>query len=99
VGAAYALKPDAKTLEARFSGVLDPKGNLNTGLKLLGKVQWDVGSKSDFLRRIVRIAQKEMFLNFALFRNAHPTRKNLCNVGTTLVAKSRCIVPIRRLCF
>jgi len=62
VGAAYALKPDAKTLEARFSGVLDPKGNLNTGLKLLGKVQWDVGSKSDFLRRIVRIAQKEMFM-------------------------------------
>ena len=226
MGAAYALKPDAKTLEARFSGVLDPKGNLNTGLKLIGKVQWDVGSKSDFLRRIVRIAQKEIFLNFALFRNglmsvdemrecveafvsdveietskipfgaaavdlisgkqvifrhgsmiravmascavpgfmpdwkkaaivssesiplnlsynfltrnevashiaplattgvdssnilvgwalptinclnslnmvgnAHPTRKNLCNVGTTLVAKSRCIVPIRRLCF
>ena len=61
VGAAYALKPDAKTLEARFSEVLDPKGNLNTGLKLLGKVQWDVGSKSDFLRRIVRIAQKKFW--------------------------------------
>ena len=50
--------------------VLDPKKNLNTELKLPGKVQWDVGSKSNFLRRIVRIAQKEMFLNFALFRNA-----------------------------
>jgi len=70
VGAVYALKPDAKALETRFSEVLDPKGNLNTGLKLIGKVQWDVASKSDFLSRIVRIAQKEMFLNFALFRNA-----------------------------
>lgn len=30
----------------------------------------DVGSKSDLLRRIVHIAQKEIFLNFALFRNA-----------------------------
>ena len=56
------MNPDAKALEARFSAVLDPKGNLNTGLKLIGKVQWDVGLKSDFLRRIVRIAQKEMFM-------------------------------------
>lgn len=56
----YALNPDAKALETLFSEVLDPKKNLNRGLKLLGKVQWEVGSKSDFLRRIVRIAQKEM---------------------------------------
>ena len=41
VGTAYALNPDAKALETRFSEVLDPKGNLNTGLKLIGKVQWD----------------------------------------------------------
>ena len=61
VGAAYALKPDAKTLEARFSEVLDPKGNLNTGLKLIGKVQWDVGSKSDFLRRSSASHQKKCF--------------------------------------
>jgi len=40
VGAAYALNPGAKALESRFSEVLDPKKNLNTGLKLLGKVQW-----------------------------------------------------------
>ena len=62
VGAVYALKPDAKALETRFSEVLNPKGNLNTGLKLIGKVQWDVASKSDFLGRIVRIVQKEMFM-------------------------------------
>ena len=70
VGAAYALNPDAHALESRLLEVLDPKKNGKTGLKRLGKVQWDEGSKSDFLRRIVRIAQKEMFLNFALFRNA-----------------------------
>ena len=36
VGAAYALNPDAKALETRFSEVLDPQKNLNKGLKLLG---------------------------------------------------------------
>lgn len=55
MGAAYALNPDAKALETRFSEVLDPKQNLNTGLKLLGKVQWDDSAKSALLRRIVRI--------------------------------------------
>jgi NTE family protein len=62
VGAAYALNPDAEALERRLSEVLDPKENGKAGLKLLGKVQWDNSVKSDFLRRIVRIAQKEMFL-------------------------------------
>ena len=49
---------------------MNPKENGKTGLKLLGKVQWDDSVKSDFLRHIVRIAQKEMFVNFAIFRNA-----------------------------
>jgi NTE family protein len=70
VGASYALNPDTNALETRLSHVLDPKENGKTGLKRLGKVQWDMGSKSDFLRRIISVAQKEMFLNFALFRNA-----------------------------
>ena len=62
VGAAYALNPDAKVLETRFSEVLDPKGNLNTGLKLIGKVQWDVGSKSDFpdYEELVRRGKKQL---------------------------------------
>jgi predicted acylesterase/phospholipase RssA len=60
VGAADALNPGAKALESRFSEVLDPKKNLNTGLKLLGKVQWDVGSKSDFpdYEELVRRGEK-----------------------------------------
>jgi len=70
VGAAYAFNPDAKALEKRLSDVLDPKENEKAGLKRLGRVQRDDGMRSHFLRRIIHIAQKEMFLNFAIFRNA-----------------------------
>jgi NTE family protein len=70
VGAAYALNPDARALEERLSEVLNPNQNGKAGLKRLGRVQWYETSKSDFIRRIIRIAQKEMFLHIALFRNA-----------------------------
>ena len=70
VGAAYAMNTDAKALEKRLSEVLGSQENGKAGFKLLGKVQWDDSVESDLLRRIVRIAQKEMFVNFAIFRNA-----------------------------
>ena len=54
-GAAYALNPDALALEERLAGVLDPNQNGKSGLKRLGRVQWYESSKSDFIRRIVRI--------------------------------------------
>ena len=59
VGAAYAFNPDVEALEKRLSEVLDTRENGKAGLKLLGKLQWNDGAKSDLLRRIVRIAQKE----------------------------------------
>ena len=70
VGAAYAVNPDAIALEKRVSEVLGNKGKAGKGLKLLGQTQWDGDVKSDFLSRIVRIAQKEMFLSYAIFKNA-----------------------------
>ena len=70
VGAAYAVNPDAIALEKRISDVLGTKGKESKGLKLLGRAQWDGDVKSDFLSRIVRIAQKEMFLSYAMFKNA-----------------------------
>jgi NTE family protein len=70
VGAAYAINPDAIALEKRISEVLGPKANKSKGLKLLGRAQWDGDFKSDFLSRVVRIALKEMFLSYAMFKNA-----------------------------
>ena len=70
VGAAYAINPDAIALEKKLSEVLGAKGKESKGLKLLGRSQWDGEVKSDFLSRIVRIALKEMFLNYAMFKNA-----------------------------
>jgi NTE family protein len=70
VGAAYAVNPDATALEERISEVLSSSHKDNKVLKFLGKANWGSDSKSDFLGRIVRIAQKEMFLNYAVFKNA-----------------------------
>ena len=61
VGAAYAVNPDAIGLEKRIWEVLGIKGKESKGMKLLGRAQWDGDVKSDFLSRVVRIAQKEMF--------------------------------------
>lgn len=70
VGAAYAVNPDAASLEKRVSEVLDVNNKEHKGLKWLGRSQWDDDTKSDFLSRIIRIAQKELFLNYAMFKNA-----------------------------
>jgi len=70
VGAAYAANPDALALERRVSEVLDPHAKEKTRLKLLEKSYWDVDFKPDFVHRLARIVQKEMFLNLALFRSA-----------------------------
>ncbi len=69
-GAAYAVKPDIVALEKRVSEVLGSKTKDKTGLKLLGLTRWDEGKKPDWLHRLIRIAQKEVFLSLAVFRNA-----------------------------
>ncbi len=70
LGAAYGANPDAISLEKRVSEVLNPNGKEKAGLKLLGRLQWNDSLKPDFFHRVVRIAQKEIFLNLATFREA-----------------------------
>ncbi|MEJ2102370.1 MAG: patatin-like phospholipase family protein [Desulfobacterales bacterium] len=77
VGAAYAANPDAFALARRVYEVLDPHGRKETRLKLLERSYWDEDFKPDFFHRLVRIAQKEMFLNFALFRSAVLSEQDL----------------------
>jgi NTE family protein len=77
VGAAYAVNPDALALAKRVCEVLDPHGKKQTRLKLLERSYWDEDFKPDFLHRLTRIVQKEMFLNLALFRNAVLSEQDL----------------------
>lgn len=70
VGAAYAVRPDAVTLEKRVSEVLGSALKEKSGLKLLGLARWDEGKKADWFHRLMRIAQKEVFLSLAVFKNA-----------------------------
>jgi NTE family protein len=77
VGAAYAANPDAEALEKRVVEVLGPEGDEQKGLKLLERAYWEVEFKPDFFHRIVRIAQKEMFLSLALFRSALLSKDDL----------------------
>ena len=70
VGAAYAVNPDVMALEKRVSKVLGPDGKRTPALRLLQRVHRNQGSKSDLLHRVVRIAEKEVFLSAAIFRNA-----------------------------
>jgi NTE family protein len=77
VGAAYAVNPDALALAQRVCEVLDPHGKKETRLKLLERSYWDEDFKPDFIHRLARIVQKEMFLSLALFRNAVLSEQDL----------------------
>jgi NTE family protein len=77
VGAAYAVNPDALALARRVCEVLNPNGKKETRLKLLERSYWDEDFKPDFLHRLARIVQKEMFLSLALFRSAVLSEQDL----------------------
>jgi NTE family protein len=77
VGAAYAVNPDAFSLEKRVCEVLDPDPKETNRLKLLERSYWDQDFKPDFFHRLVRIVQKEMFLSLTLFRSAMLTEEDL----------------------
>jgi NTE family protein len=70
VGAAYATNPDAGALKQRILEVIGSSGDCAKGLKLLGRMQWDEGTKNEWFNRIYRFAQKEVFLSLAMFKNA-----------------------------
>jgi NTE family protein len=70
VGAAYAAHPDVGVLERKVLEVLKSDGDKTKGLKLLGRIQWDDSTKSDWLNRIYRFAQKEVFLSLVMFKSS-----------------------------
>jgi NTE family protein len=86
VGAAYAADPDAGKLKRRVLEFLESDRENTKGLKLLGRMQWDDGTKADWFNRIYRFAQKEIFLSLAMFRNALLSVKDMRDTVEAFVA-------------
>jgi len=70
VGAAYAIKPNAMALEKKIHEFLANQRSQNTEFKRLGKLQLASPDKTDLFHRIVRIAEKHVFLSLAIMRKA-----------------------------
>ncbi|MBW2017216.1 MAG: patatin-like phospholipase family protein [Deltaproteobacteria bacterium] len=70
VGAAYALKPDAAALEARISEFFADEAPQNRGLRRLEKIHPFNLAKTNFMHRLVRIAEKHLFLSLAMLKKA-----------------------------
>ncbi|MBW1963538.1 MAG: patatin-like phospholipase family protein [Deltaproteobacteria bacterium] len=77
VGAAYAVNPDSLELEKQVCRVLSNKEAQYPGLKRLQRIHRPDPPRSDLIRRIARIAEKEVFLNLAIVRNALLSEKDL----------------------
>lgn len=70
VGAAYAMEPNALALEKKVTGFLAGERNRSAFLKRLGKLQPFTSEKLDFLHRMLRIAEKHLFLGLAILKKA-----------------------------
>lgn len=77
VGAAYAIEPDAVALEKRALRFFSPETKERIGLKLLEKLRWHDGEKSDLIHRALRIAQKEVALSLILARKSLLSEKEM----------------------
>jgi NTE family protein len=70
VGAAYAVEPDAKALENKVTDFLSDGGKASAGFRRLGKIQPFHPEKTGFLHRVARVAEKHVFLSFAILKKA-----------------------------
>jgi NTE family protein len=70
VGAAYALAPEARALERKVTDFLANGRSGGACLKRLGKLHPFNPEKIDFLHRILRIAQKHVFLSLNILKKA-----------------------------
>ncbi len=68
VGAAYAVEPDAAALEKRVLEFFTNESGQNIGLKRLDRLHPFNPEKTDLMHRIVRIAEKHLFLSLAILR-------------------------------
>jgi len=77
VGAAYAVRPDAVDLEKRVLEFFTSDSSQNIGFKRLGKLHPFNPEKTDLMHRIIRIAEKHLFLSLAILRKALVTEEEM----------------------
>ncbi|MBW1707155.1 MAG: patatin-like phospholipase family protein [Deltaproteobacteria bacterium] len=77
VGAAYAVEPDAVALEKRVLEFFTNESAQNSGFKRLDKLHPFNPEKTDFMHRILRIAEKHLFLSLAILRKALVTEDEM----------------------
>jgi NTE family protein len=70
VGAAYAMEPNAQALEKKVTGFLSAERNRSACLKRLEKLRPFASEKLDLLHRMLRIAEKHLFLSLAILKKA-----------------------------
>lgn len=77
VGAAYAAEPDATAIEKKVIDFLSDGGKRSAGFKRLGKIQPFHPEKTGFLHRVARVAEKHVFLSFAILKRALISEENM----------------------
>ncbi|MGQ9694001.1 MAG: patatin-like phospholipase family protein [Thermodesulfobacteriota bacterium] len=77
IGAAYAIEPDAASLEKRVLDFFQSKGKENRRIKLLEKLNRRNAEEPDLFHRLMRIAEKELALSLILIRRSLLSERNL----------------------
>lgn len=77
VGAAYTIEPDAIALEKKITEFLANDRSRSVGLRRLGKLRPFHPEKIDFLHRVLRIAEKHLFLSLAILKKALVSKEDM----------------------
>lgn len=70
VGAAYAMEPNALALEKKVTDFLADERNRSASLKRIEKLHPFASEKLNLLHRMLRIAEKHLFLSLAMLKKA-----------------------------
>lgn len=68
MGGAYACRPDAAGLERLLEAALAPDNGGSNPLRLAARLNWEDGSESSMLNRVLQSLRKDIFVGLALFR-------------------------------
>ncbi len=80
VGAAYAVSPDAVSLERKVLEFFHKEGAGRSRLKRLGILHPHSPEKTDLMHRVVRIAEKHFFISQAILKKAMVTEEDMLHV-------------------
>lgn len=77
IGASYAVDRDAEKLERRMIDFLNSDGVDRGPITMVDRLNWDNGDGDDWISRVTRFLQKEMFLRIAMFSSSLLAKNSL----------------------